>query len=228
LNAASGTVLNDTEIRRLVAQRSMIGDFDEALLQGASYDLRLGPEYSTGGRFDVLSDHKRGCTLEPGQFVLLTSWEQLALPVDVVARAGLVSRRAQQGLISLFSPQIDPGFIGLIVVPLFNAGNDSVTLKLGEPIFTVEFVRMLAPASFAWSQRHHPLLGIPEAAKLRMARPDFHVLEREIEELRARLDGYQQGKGERIARSARNAAWIAIPAGLASAGLTVLLTELLK
>jgi len=106
----------------------------------------------------------RSLKLKFGEFILLTSLECLSLPDDVVAHAGLVSGRAQSGLVSLFSPQIDPGFQGRLVVVLFNAGRGPITLILGEPIFTVELVRTTRRASERWAATHAPLMGIPTSA----------------------------------------------------------------
>lgn len=78
----------------------------------------------------------------------------------------LASSRAvlRAGLVSLFSPQIDPGFQGRLVVVLFNAGRGPITLILGEPIFTVELVRTTRRASERWAATHAPLMGIPTSA----------------------------------------------------------------
>lgn len=232
--APSGAVLADKDIRDLVTEQGLISEFVEGSLQGASYDLRLGPEYFTRGEHCRLSGESPGCRLAPGQFVLFTSLEHLKLPANVVGHAGLISRWAQRGLVSLFSPQIDPGFEGLIVVPLFNAGNAPVTVKLGEAIFTVEFVRTTCLAR-PWSEDHAPLRAIPGAVEVDMARPDLadleqrtNTLETALKELKASFDGYTTGTGERLAQSSSNAGWWAVALAvvalaIAAAGLLVTL-----
>jgi deoxycytidine triphosphate deaminase len=218
---APGAVLNDSDIRRLVDEFDLISDFEEGSLQGASYDLRLGTECFTRGETRMLSADKPSCPLQPGQFILVTSHEELNLPVDVVGHAGLISRWAQRGLISLFSPQIDPGFVGLVVVPIFNAGHAPVTLKYRETIFTVEFVRMTARAARGWVETHAPLRSIPAAGELKMASPDLSEitarlapLERSVGELRASLDGYLAGVGQKQGASGAKAGWIGAGVGL--------------
>ena len=162
--APPGGVLVDEDIRRL-AKKGMITTFREGSLQPASYDLGLGDLYFADGSYRAFHDPtNQSLTLKFGEFILLTSLECLSLPDDVVAHAGLVSGRAQSGLVSLFSPQIDPGFQGRLVVPLFNAGRGPITLVYGEPIFTVEFVRTTRRASERWSDTHAPLMGIPPSA----------------------------------------------------------------
>jgi deoxycytidine triphosphate deaminase len=191
-----GAVLTDTEIQRLVDERGLISDFLVGSLSGASYDLRLGRECFTGGEMRMLTDDLPSVRLEPGQFILLTSLECLTLPDDVAGHAGLISRWAQRGLISLFSPQIDPGFQGLIVVPLFNAGDGPVTLRYGETMFTVEFVRTTGTAEKVWIEHHAPLMHISPNVEVDMARPDLtelttriHALEHKIGELEGKYQG---------------------------------------
>ena len=191
-----GGVLTDVEIRRLAAE-GMISDFLEGSLQSASYDLRLGSEcYTRGETLKLNEEEHPSHRLEPGQFILLTSLECLNLPDDVVGHAGLISRWAQLGLISLFSPQIDPGFVGLIVVPLFNAGNAPVTVRLGETMFTVEFVRAIGRTKKSWADSHTPQMHIPAAVEVQMARPDLtemtkrmDALQRAVDDLKAKYQG---------------------------------------
>jgi deoxycytidine triphosphate deaminase len=209
-----GAVLCDSEIRRLVEDHGLITGFREGSLQPASYDLALGREYFTQGAHRMLNDDGdvRSITLESGQFVLVTSTECLKVPDDVVGHAGLVSKWAQRGLISFFSPQIDPGFQGLIVVPLFNAGNAPVTLSLGERVFTVEFVRMTGPTSTSWSDRHEPLMNIPSGVEMKMASPDLKALSDRV----TTLEGMLRGEERKLARSGVGAAWWAVIIALAA------------
>lgn len=164
-NEPLGGVLVADDIRKLAAN-GMISDYSEDGLQPASYDLALGHLYYADGCYRDFDEQPiESLTLRFGEFVLVTSLECLSLPDDVVAHAGLVSRRAQGGLISLFSPQIDPGFQGHIVVPLFNAGQRPITLVFGERMFTVEFVRTTKPTT-RWIDGRRPLLDIPTSAML--------------------------------------------------------------
>jgi len=148
------SVLTDGEIRHLVHTVGLITDFDDASLEGASYDLRLGAQYVERGQIRTLTDQSPSHVLEPGEFVILTSYERLNMPLDLVGHNGIMSPWAKRGLVSLFSPQIEPGFRGFLTVPVFNAGDASVTLVLRERMFTVEFVVTSAPASWGWSDRH--------------------------------------------------------------------------
>jgi dCTP deaminase len=214
----SGGVLVDKEIEALVRTQGLISHFEKKLLKGASYDLRLGREFSTGGEHGMLSEDDPSCKLEPGQFILLTSHERLNLPIDIVGRAGLMSMWTQRGLISLFSPQIDPGFKGLIVVPLFNGGNAPISLRVGEPMFTVEFIRTSGDASFGWAEkRGGPLDRIDSHMVMQMGRPDFSAIGKDLVELRkevsnleSRFEGFSSGVSQSALFSSTRAVWITL------------------
>lgn len=229
-SAANGAVLTDIEIRELVKRSGLISDFEEVLLKGASYDLRLGNEYSTSGRLRKLSEREPSCKLEPGQFILLTSLEHLKLPDYVVGHAGLMSKWAQSGLISLFSPQIDPGFEGLIIVPLFNGGDAPISLRSGEPMFTVEFIYATGRASTSWIDKHEPLLRIASNVNVQMGRPNFSATNESLLQLRhdlgaleARFQGFTDGTAQRFVISSTKAVWLAVFIAIA-AFLVALLT----
>lgn len=212
----SGAVLSDTEIEQLIRSHALVSEFVAESLRSASYDLHLGAEYSTGGRRHNLEDGA-DIVLEPGQFILLTTRERLVMPNDLVGHAGLRSHWAQRGLISLFSPQIDPGFEGCLVVPLFNGGNASVTLVCGEVMFTVEFVRTSKPAAKGWSVDNRPLDRISDSVQIDMARPDFSELKEDfqranekITELRATYEGFSAGTSHRLTISSVRGVWLGV------------------
>lgn len=224
-------VLCDSQIRRLVQDpgaaglhKPLITEFSSSGLKGASYDLRLGSEYFTLGEHGWLDEKKRSIALKPGQFILLTSFEHLWIPTNMVARAGLRGSSAQKGLVSFFSPQIDPGFAGLIIVPLFNSGNATAILELHDRMFTVEFIGLGGVATVDWLADREPLTGIKAGSVKGMAGQDLSQWSTQIERLEStvskvsnKLDvvegfqsGYRTGVAEKIANSARIAGWIAI------------------
>lgn len=147
------TVLADAAIERLVTSDQIIEPFDKQLLQGASYDLRLGKQYTKSKKILMLTDENLSIVIEPGAYVIISTFEHLNIPLNIVGRNGLISIWAKRGLVCLFGAQIDPGFQGCLFVPLFNAGDEEITITLKDPIITVEFLRTTENASFSWSQR---------------------------------------------------------------------------
>lgn len=217
-----GGVLIDDDIRRLAESVGLISDFDEDSLQPASYDLRLGSECFVRGETQWLEE-TRSCTLASGEFIIVTSREELVLPLDVVGRAGLISSWAQKGLISLLSTQIDPGFVGIMVVPILNAGHAAVTLKFCEPIITVEFIRTTRPVARGWVQLsgNKPQRTIPSGSELKMASPDLTPvterlgdLEKSVTKIEAKQEGYLAGVGEKQGASGAKAGWIGAIVGV--------------
>jgi dCTP deaminase len=189
------SVLVDRNIRELVNSNGLVEPFDESCLQAASYDLRVGRQYVRGGQVELLADSAPTYRLEPGDFAILTSLESLNLPLNIVGHNGLVSYWARRGLVTLFSPQIDPGFQGILYVPVFNAGDAAIPVTVGDKFFTVEFLRTTTKASYGWSERHGRQdriqnLMVPSANRSNLA--DISRIEREVsrlEEVLRRLEG---------------------------------------
>lgn len=188
------SVLSDGEIRDLVHKTGLITPFREEALQGASYDMALGELMVIGGVPGKVARDNGGHELEPGSFVLVTTHERLRLPGDIIGHNGIMSPWARRGLVSLFSPQIDPGFEGVLEVPIFNAGDAGVRLLPGDQIFTVEFVRMSKQASYLWVERwgpkNPPSFPLPPKA----SRPnliDVSELRNDQRESVVRMDGIE-------------------------------------
>lgn len=184
------SVLVDSEIRRLVSSKGLIDPFDDASLQGASYDMRLGRRYVRDGELRLLTEESPTLVVRPGDFVLLSTLEQLRMPLNLVGHNGIMSPWAKRGLVSLFSPQIDPGFVGLLTVPVFNAGDTPVSLLMGERVFTVEFERTARSALRGWSDVHGPQLTIGPLSGPTTNRPslaDVTALKATVQELQFAL-----------------------------------------
>jgi len=47
--------------------------------------------------------------------------------------------------------QVDPGFVGRLAISLFNVGPESIQLRVGTPIFTIEFDRLEEPTARPYS-----------------------------------------------------------------------------
>jgi len=148
------TVLISKEIEELSRNKGLIKDFDKSNLEGASYDLRLGDQYIKGGVSKSLDKQAPSLVLAPGEFALLSSKEKLELPLNIIGHNGITSPWGKKGLVSLFSPQIDPGFKGVLFVPVFNAGDTDIVLTRNDKIFTVEFVLTTKEAEWGWSDRY--------------------------------------------------------------------------
>ena len=151
-------ILSDQTIRRMLEEKSLVIEpLEERQIQPASVDIRLG------NTFSVVEDSSAGITdlereiryktietdkylLLPGQFVLATTMEYIALPEDLTA---FVEGRSSLGRMGLFIQNagwVDPGFRGEITLELYNANRCAIELTAGRRVGQLVFARMDAPA----------------------------------------------------------------------------------
>jgi dCTP deaminase len=136
-------ILVDHQIRDRVADHSLqITNFDDASVQPASYDLRIGPNIyappSPEQPYD-LSKNGGAYRLPPYGTAVLETLENLHMPNNVIGRIGLKSGFARRGMIASVGPQIDPGFEGKLFISLFNVTAVSHVLQYKDTFLSIEF-----------------------------------------------------------------------------------------
>jgi dCTP deaminase len=156
-------ILADNQIRELVKNNKLkIENFDENLLQPCSYDIRLGKEVfiasEDGERF---LGEGESFKISPGDYVIVTTHERLELPLNIYGRVGLKTTLSLKGLINLSGPHVDPGFKGALYLGLSNFGPRPITLRAGDPAFTIEFEELHEPASASYKGRMQNQQHIP-------------------------------------------------------------------
>lgn len=136
-------ILVDHLIRDRVGKNDFeIKNFEPKSIQPASYDLRLGNLIYLPSQPDEpidLADHAGAFRLPPYGAAIVTTYEDLKLPSNLIGRIGLKSSFARTGLIASTGPQIDPGFNGKLFISLFNLTAASHVLKFKEAFLTIEF-----------------------------------------------------------------------------------------
>ena len=91
--------------------------------------------------------------LHPGEFVLGSTLERVALPDDLVARIEGKSSLGRLGLlIHTTAGFIDAGFDGHITLELSNVANLPITLYPGMKIGQISFLRMTTPADVPYGK----------------------------------------------------------------------------
>jgi dCTP deaminase len=159
-----GVILSDRTLReQLAAGRIVIDPFDDALVQPSSIDVRVSNLFRvfrnhTAGVIDVKQD-LTGLTelveiaddgvfmLHPGEFVLGSTLERIAVPDDLVGRVEGKSSLGRLGLlIHSTAGFIDSGFDGHITLELANVASLPITLYPGMKIGQVSFMQMTTPA----------------------------------------------------------------------------------
>ena len=160
-------ILSDRTIReQIAARRIVLEPFDESLVQPASVDVRLDryfrvflnhtmPVIDVKQNLEELTrlieidsaDAERSFVLHPGEFVLGSTLERVALPDDLVGRVEGKSSLGRLGLlIHSTAGFIDPGFDGHITLELSNVASLPITLYPGMKIGQISFLRMTTPA----------------------------------------------------------------------------------
>jgi len=147
-------MLTDAEIRTAISDGLMgIDPLDDALLLGASYDMRVGAEAYVSGSDEVVDISNKGLVIvDPGEFAMITTLERIRCGPQVAGQIGLMSDFARQGLVLLSGPQIDPGFEGIWIVRVTNLAPRRVTLPYKAPFLTVQLFKLAEPVE-------HPYTG---------------------------------------------------------------------
>jgi dCTP deaminase len=212
-------ILGDKRIIEMQRTHNIFSPFNEELVQGASYDMSLGRQYCKNAEIKEPTSDSHSLSIAPGEFVLVTSREKIDMPLNLVGHNGLMSKWTKVGLISLFSPQIDPGFKGVLIVPIINVGQNIITIAFGEPIFTVELLEC-SECSEGWSTKHKkeqlgivspwgpiaigPNLGQISAIEKQLEDNSSLIreLERDLIELKAKATAYDKSKAKFISKRA--------------------------
>jgi dCTP deaminase len=157
-------VLSDHSIKEALAQgRIVIDPYDESCVQPSSVDVHIASHFRlfrnhTMTVIDVYEDQEEltelvevpedePLILHPGEFVLGSTKERLALGPDLVARLEGKSSLGRLGLlIHSTAGFIDAGFDGHLTLELSNVANLPITLYPGMKIGQISFLQMTTPA----------------------------------------------------------------------------------
>ena len=153
-------VLSDQAIRRLIeAGRIGIDPYDAGLMQPSSLDVRVDRLFRVfrNSRYPFIDvkaeqeeltelvevDGAEPFILHPGEFVLGSTLERVALPDDLVARLEGKSSLGRLGLlIHSTAGFIDPGFDGHVTLELSNVANLPITIYHGMKIGQISFMQL--------------------------------------------------------------------------------------
>lgn len=146
-------ILVDHQIKAEIERGTLkVSPFDEALINPSSLDVRLGKKFSQvkpsyinihpgEPRTFITEEVSEGSfVLQPGDMVLSTLAEHIALPPDISATLKGKSSLARLGIDnSSYGAWIDPGWAGDLVIEIANHGKYPIFLgsgmKIGQLIF---------------------------------------------------------------------------------------------
>jgi dCTP deaminase len=157
-------VLSDRTIRELIdSGRLRIDPFDALAIQPSSIDIRLDSRFrvfrsTRYSHIDPRQDQHdlteliaipdgETFVLQPGQFCLGNTWEQISLPDDIVGRLEGKSSLGRLGLvIHSTAGYVDPGFSGHLTLELSNAAPLPILLYPRMKIGQLSFLQMTTAA----------------------------------------------------------------------------------
>ena len=158
-------VLSDRTIKQEITQgRIVIEPLDPACIQPASVDVHLDKRLLVfrSWRYPFYIDVKKNLEdlteivqiedekpffLQPGEFVLASTVENITLPDDIVGRLEGKSSLGRIGLlIHSTAGYVDPGWQGRLTLELSNVAKLPVTLYCGMKIGQISFLRLTAAA----------------------------------------------------------------------------------
>jgi dCTP deaminase len=157
-------ILSDVDIRKEIESgRIVIDPFDPASIQPSSVDLHVDDRFRVfaNSRYPYIDVKKEmpGLTevvevaevdpfiLHPGEFVLGSTLERVAIPDDLVARLEGKSSLGRLGLlIHSTAGYVDPGWDGYLTLELSNVANLPITIYAGMKIGQISFFRLTTPA----------------------------------------------------------------------------------
>jgi dCTP deaminase len=165
-------ILSDRTLReQIAAGRIVIDPLDDTLVQPSSVDVRISNLFRvfrnhTRGVIDVKedttdltelieipADGSQPFMLHPGEFVLGSTLERIAVPDDLVARIEGKSSLGRLGLlIHSTAGFIDAGFDGHVTLELANVASLPITLYPGMKIGQVSFMQMTTAADKPYGQ----------------------------------------------------------------------------
>jgi len=157
-------VLSDRTIERLIDEgRIGIDPYDPELLQPSSVDVRVDRFFRVfhNARYPFIDVREEmpdltelvevkpdePFILHPGEFVLGSTLERVAIPDDLVARLEGKSSLGRLGLlIHSTAGYVDPGWDGYLTLELSNVANLPITIYPSMKIGQISFFRLTSPA----------------------------------------------------------------------------------
>jgi dCTP deaminase len=161
-------ILSDRDIRAAIADgRIVIDPFSPESVQPSSVDLHLGNKFRVfrNSRYPYIDvrieqpdltelveiSGDDPFILHPGEFVLGSTLERVALPDDLVARLEGKSSLGRLGLlIHSTAGYVDPGWDGTLTLELSNVANLPITLYHGMRIGQISFQRLSSPVEIGY------------------------------------------------------------------------------
>ena len=136
-----------------------------------------------------LNDDQQYLTIPPGQFAILTCFEKLNLPGDIMGFISLRNRLKMQGLVNISGFHVDPTFRGNLIFAVNNAGPSDIRLRFKDPTFMIFFASVDGDTGAKRQEHAKPLEGIPleYIQYLGGSTVTLTKLQKEVDDLRTKM-----------------------------------------
>lgn len=196
-----GAVLLSDEIeKRCQDEPRLIEPFysDEDHLKPASYHLSVGEQVRIDGVDYSLSIDNPVREIPPHGIAMIRTRERLNLPNDLIARWNIKVKEVYYGLVWVGGPQVDPGYNGPLVCPVFNLSTKPYRLEYCKPLFTIDFVKTTPFISGTSKQldigRNSESIGALDKLRTESAiKEQLEKREQEVSKLRTEVRAFQLG-----------------------------------
>lgn len=147
--------LSNVDLEKEIQAGKLLTGIDEEMVEGSSYQLRLGNVYydlsENGKRIELTEGEK--VLIKPGHRVVLITEEEFDVPANMVSRVVSKGSLFSIGL-SPVATYADPGFSGNLGIVTQNFSNRYVELSQGEPIAKADFSKLSKPATKLYNGQH--------------------------------------------------------------------------
>lgn len=149
------TTLSNVDLEEEMKSGRLLTGIDEKMIEGSSYQLRLGNVYydlsENGKRFELAAGQK--VLIKPGHRVVLITQEEFDVPSNMVSRIVSKGSLFSVGL-SPVATYADPGFSGKLGIVTQNFSNHYIELSQGEPIAKADFTALSQPSTKLYKGQH--------------------------------------------------------------------------
>jgi len=151
----SGVLLSD-QIEFYCKKYKLLYPFKPENIKPANYELRVGLKYAVAGK---AYDLKPGelLTIPKFEVAVIEILETVNIPHFIIGRWNIRTKWAYKGLIWVGGPQVDAGFRGLLLCPIWNLSNQDFTIRSGEEIAIIDFEFTTPPTGnskqYPWATR---------------------------------------------------------------------------
>jgi len=149
------TTLSNVDLEKEIGRGRLLTDVDPNMIEGSSYQLRLGNVYydlsENGKRFEL--EKGQNVLVKPGHRVVLITQEEFEVPSDMVSRVVSKGSLFSVGL-SPVATYADPGFSGRLGIVTQNFSDRYIEMSQGEPIAKAEFTKLSTPANRLYRGQH--------------------------------------------------------------------------